>query len=223
MTYKEKYEQVLPNEELDPKAVCPGDFSFMNAPYLIPGFCYEQRCAECWEQEMPESAEAEEAKKAVKELFGIKDSGTTTEFETGAHRDSRENKGRCDLIPLEVAAYLFCHDSLTNDILEKIAAFMKSKDTAYLNTALMSFARQAYDNSLPTMMLEVSKHYDGGAARYGADNWKKGMPIYIYIDSALRHYFKWLRGDKDEPHDRAVVWNLMCCMWETDYHEDGMT
>jgi hypothetical protein len=27
---------------------------------------------------------------------------------------------------------------------------------------------------------------------------------------------KWRRGDKDEPHDRAFVWNLMCCIWEVD-------
>ena len=34
----------------------------------------------------------------------IKDSGSTTEFSTGAHRDARTGKGRIDLIPLEVAS-----------------------------------------------------------------------------------------------------------------------
>lgn len=34
----------------------------------------------------------------------IKDSGDRTEFETGAVRDMREGKGRCDLMPLDVVA-----------------------------------------------------------------------------------------------------------------------
>ena len=36
----------------------------------------------------------------------IKDSGDRTEFSTGAVRDMREGKGRCDLMPLEVVADL---------------------------------------------------------------------------------------------------------------------
>ena len=39
------------------------------------------------------------------------------------------------------------------------------------------------------------------------------MPVKIYIDSAVRHYLKFLRGDEDEPHDRAFCWNIMCAIW----------
>lgn len=148
--------------------------------------------------------------------FSIKTSGKTTEFETGAHRDSRENKGRCDLIPLEVVSHVLTCDKKTGDsILDDIAKFQLTRDTTHLYYALGTFERAYSDTE--TMLLEVSKHYEEGAEKYGADNWKKGMPIYIYIDSAVRHYLKWLRGDKDEPHDRAFVWNLMCCIWEEDY------
>ena len=69
------------------------------------------------------------------------------------------------------------------------------------------------------MLLEVAKHFEEGAKKYGENNWQKGIPPKCYIDSAVRHYLKWLRGDKDEPHDRAFVWNLMCCIWEVDYRE----
>jgi hypothetical protein len=70
------------------------------------------------------------------------------------------------------------------------------------------------------MFLEVAKHFEEGAKKYGDNNWRKGIPVYCYIDSALRHYLKWLRGDDDEPHDRAFVWNILCCVWEVDYHHE---
>ena len=145
--------------------------------------------------------------------MSIKSSGSTTEFDTGAHRDSREGKGRCDLLPLEVV-----RDYLGDGIVGYIANFMQDRDTADLYDALSAFADDAYEGNPYTMFLEVAKHYEEGGKRYGDNNWKNGMPVHIYIDSALRHYFKWARSDKDEPHARAFVWNLMCCIWEVDCH-----
>ena len=148
----------------------------------------------------------------------IKDSGDRTEFSTGAVRDMREGKGRCDLMPLEVVSDICSHCS--NDatkIFDNIALFMREKDTAYLNIAICCFADQAYQGSVYTMLLEVAKHFEEGAKKYGESNWQKGIPIKCYIDSAIRHYIKWVRGDKDEPHNRAFCWNLMCCIWEVDY------
>lgn len=69
------------------------------------------------------------------------------------------------------------------------------------------------------MFLEVAKHFEEGAKKYGENNWQRGIPVHCYIDSAIRHYLKWLRGDKDEFHCRAFCWNVMCCIWEVDYHE----
>ena len=161
----------------------------------------------------------------------IRDSGDRTQFESGAVRDMREGKGRCDLMPLEVVANLLPEtawdqeDKLTkrrDPILYEIEKFKNSNNTAWLESALWNFSRFAYNNSASTMLLEVAKHFEEGAKKYGENNWQKGIPVHCYIDSAVRHYLKWLRGDKDEPHDRAFVWNLMCCIWEVDYHkEDG--
>ena len=153
----------------------------------------------------------------------IKDSGNRREFESGAVRDMQEGKGRCDLMPLEVVARLFpCLDDGTNydydPILDKIAEFKRSNDTRCLLWALSRFAGRAYKYDGATMILEVAKHFEDGAKKYGENNWQKGIPPKCYIDSAVRHYLKWLRGDEDEPHDRAFVWNLMCCIWEVDYH-----
>ena len=145
----------------------------------------------------------------------IKDSGERRSFDTGAVRDIQEGKGRCDLMPLGVAAAVLHYDS----ILDCLYLFQTTGDTDHLCFAIKTFS-QAWD-SVPSMLLDVAKHFEEGALKYGENNWQKGLPVNCYIDSAVRHYLKWLRGDKDEPHDRAFVWNLMCCIWEVDYHVEN--
>lgn len=153
----------------------------------------------------------------------IKDSGDRTEFASGAVRDMREGKGRCDLMPLEVVA-----DLLASPVIAAIAKFQNScNETRFLYSALERFAVDRYSEKIDDtctkvdcdMLLEVAKHFEEGAKKYGESNWQKGIPVHCYIDSAVRHYLKWLRGDNDEPHDRAFVWNIMCCIWEVDYRE----
>lgn len=153
----------------------------------------------------------------------IKDSGARREFPTGAVRDIQDDKGRCDLMPLQVIANLL--DSLTGGdyILARIARFTNTKNTQHLYRVLIGFAAIAFNDSLENMILETSKHFEQGAKKYGENNWQKGLPVNCYIDSAIRHYLKYRRGDTDEPHDRAFVWNIMCCIWEVDYHRDTVT
>lgn len=143
----------------------------------------------------------------------IKDSGSRREFSTGAVRDDNGNKGRCDLLPLEVVFKILGCDQ----IILALNRFVKHRNSEHLYTALTMFGATRWDNR-ETMLLEVAKHFEDGAKKYGDNNWQKGLPVNCYIDSALRHYFKFRRGDMDEPHDRAFIWNLMCCIWEVDYH-----
>lgn len=151
----------------------------------------------------------------------ILDSGNRREFESGAVRDIQEGKGRCDLMPLDVAAKLF-HETIRRDetfnrygsdpVLINIAGFEEYGDPDALYSAMDYFSlRHNWD--IPTMFLEVAKHFEEGAKKYGENNWQKGIPVHCYIDSAVRHYLKYLRGDDDEPHDRAFVWNIMCAIW----------
>lgn len=142
----------------------------------------------------------------------IKDSGTRREFETGAVRDIQEGKGRCDLMPLDAVASCMCTHGNGDKILMAISKFAEKNERSYLYYCLNVFAD--YQNAdLTTMFLEVSKHFEEGAKKYGENNWQKGIPTHCYIDSAVRHYLKYLRGDTDEPHDRAFVWNILCCIW----------
>lgn len=144
----------------------------------------------------------------------ILDSGNRRTFESGAVRDMQEGKGRMDLVPLEVVSELLSGDM----IIVNVNDFLKTDDSKHLYAALHLFSVLSYSGKVQTMILEVAKHFEEGAKKYGENNWQKGLPPKCYIDSALRHYVKLLRGDDDEPHDRAFVWNLMCCIWEVDHH-----
>lgn len=163
----------------------------------------------------------------------IKDSGARREFATGAVRDIQEGKGRCDLLPLDVV--LNHCTKMADDNMFKfqhimflhINNFVEGGETRHLYRALAN-AIHMFNDDHYTMFLEVSKHFEEGAKKYGEYNWQKGIPTHCYIDSAVRHYLKYLRGDKDEPHDRAFVWNILCCIWTcihkpelNDYHPNN--
>lgn len=142
----------------------------------------------------------------------IQDSGQRREFATGAVRDIQEGKGRCDLLPLDVVTHL-----VFEAVLDRINDFKKTGHPHALENALVIFAGEAF-GGVPNMLLEVAIHFEEGAKKYGESNWQKGLPASCYVDSAVRHYLKYMRGDTDERHDRAFAWNLMCCAW-TCYHK----
>jgi hypothetical protein len=135
------------------------------------------------------------------------DSGSRREFETGSVRDVAEGKGRCDLLPLGVIA-----ERLHDDTLMHIENYIRGGKTNYLWLAVESFYDKCGWNAY-TSLLETAKQYEDGAKKYEPRNWEKGQPLHVYIDSAVRHYLKYMRGDKDEPHDRAFLWNMLCAIW----------
>ena len=155
----------------------------------------------------------------------IKDSGERKVFPSGGVRDMSEGKGRCDLLPLqEVVELLEYADE--RPALEKfspikgISYFIESAkehpfgcgDFQYIYFALYKFMEEAgWD--VYTTLIEVSKHFEEGAKKYKKNNWRLGLNASCYLDSGIRHYLKWKRGDRDEPHDRAFVWNMLCMLW----------
>lgn len=221
MTCKEKLIQDKPdwNERIRNKVLnseCPDYYGYLPKAKCLcftPNSLVAASCSECWDQECETGEHPTQPT--------IKDSGDRTLFESGAVRDMREGKGRCDLMPLEVVTeYHAFANELADDILYRISEFKRTgyKETSWLYGAIHAFNIQCYGDEY-TMFLDVAIHYEEGAKKYGPDNWQKGIPVYCYIDSAIRHYFKWKRGDKDEPHNRAFVWNLMCCIWEVDHRK----
>ena len=144
----------------------------------------------------------------------IKDSGDRTQYSTGAVRDCKEGKGRCDLMPLGVL-YSFFNDVIFKDIED----FRASGSTMDLLIAICHFGESMKWNPYE-MFIEASKHFEAGAKKYGENNWQKGIPVHSYIDSAVRHYLKYRAGWNDEPHDRAFIWNLMCGIWTAENHPE---
>lgn len=58
-------------------------------------------------------------------------------------------------------------------------------------------------------LMEISKHCENGAKKYGEHNVDKGIPIHSFIDSAFRHLAKYVEGWTDEPHLIAAAWNIL--------------
>jgi len=74
----------------------------------------------------------------------------------------------------------------------------------------MSKGKGRYDLLPSRALRRLAKHYENGANKYFANNWKLGIPLHSYADSAIRHIFNYLEGQTDEDHATAAVWNLMC-------------
>lgn len=69
-----------------------------------------------------------------------------------------------------------------------------------------------YDLISPIMIERLAKLLQRGAIKYTERNWEKGMPLSVYMDSAMRHLFKFLEGHRDEDHLIAAIWNLQALL-----------
>ena len=69
-------------------------------------------------------------------------------------------------------------------------------------------------------IIEVSKHCEEGARKYGEHNVDKGIPIHSLVDSAFRHLAKYTAGETDEPHLRAAAWNLLWALYMEARHPE---
>ncbi len=58
----------------------------------------------------------------------------------------------------------------------------------------------------------VAKQLEAGAIKYGERNWELGQPMSVYFDSAMRHMANFAKGEKDERHDVAAAWNILCML-----------
>ena len=72
----------------------------------------------------------------------------------------------------------------------------------------------------PAAIIRVSKHYEQGAKKYGRNNYQKGIPISAFMDSALRHIFKYLDGQNDEDHLSAAAFNILGAIQMEERNQD---
>ena len=61
-------------------------------------------------------------------------------------------------------------------------------------------------------ILRLSKHYEAGAKKYKRWNFRQGIPVSSFIDSACRHLAKYQCGMDDEDHLAAAAFNILGAM-----------
>ena len=99
-----------------------------------------------------------------------------------------------------------------DEVVEFINQYVRNGSIDSLYIAIRKFVdREGLHPS--TAILELAKHYEDGLQKYPERNWEKGISLKCYIDSGVRHYLRYMRGDKDEPHDRAFLWNMFGAIW----------
>ncbi|OKI54558.1 hypothetical protein A6A27_32035 [Micromonospora sp. CB01531] len=78
-----------------------------------------------------------------------------------------------------------------------------------------------YDLIDPGFLLRLAEHMRKGAEHYGEHNWVKGIPSSNYMASLLRHVEAYRRGEMDEDHLAAAVFNIMGLMRNegTEFHD----
>lgn len=152
-----------------------------------------------------------------------------------------KNKGRFDLIPLDVFQRLTEYannihrvendDTITMlDIVNKINGGISRGDyiaTLYnlaiiphITTPIHISRKEYFCNILPTMMLHLALHFQHGAEKYGPRNCERGIPLWSFIDSGMRHWNQYLLGRTDEDHYIATVWNFWMAKWTEINHPE---
>ena len=69
-------------------------------------------------------------------------------------------------------------------------------------------------------IMEVAKHCEEGARKYGERNIDKGAPLHSLLDSGARHLAKLIAGETDEDHLRAACWNLLWALQQRTTHPE---
>jgi hypothetical protein len=55
-------------------------------------------------------------------------------------------------------------------------------------------------------------HMNKGAKKYGVNNFEKGIPTDVYLESVDRHLASYMEGDRSEDHLSAIIFGVQGCM-----------
>ena len=183
---------------------CPSSYKYLpNPDYCAnPDRCHEDNCKRCWDREIPEKTcideYVEEKSEKIDKNMIYAHMGFSEE-QAEAIEDMIEGK------------------KTPNDI----------RDTLGLPHILDSGSRREFESgavrdiqegkgdmaSIPwESILRLSVHYEGGAKKYERWNFRKGIPVSSFIDSACRHLAKYQCGCDDEDHLAAAAFNVLGAM-----------
>lgn len=80
-----------------------------------------------------------------------------------------------------------------------------------------------YDLIPPKGLKRVAELFARGAEKYEDHNWRKGMPSSRFMASMMRHAESYRRGERDEDHIAAVVFNALALIQFEDTEWDDLT
>lgn len=69
-----------------------------------------------------------------------------------------------------------------------------------------------YDLISAVALRRVAETYGEGAAKYGDNNWRRGMNASVLVNHAMAHLVALLEGDTSEDHAAHAAWNLFALM-----------
>lgn len=78
-----------------------------------------------------------------------------------------------------------------------------------------------YDLLSPLFLRRLAVHTQKGGKVRGDRNWETGMPMDAVLDSAIRHLYNYLEGDRSEDHLAAAAWNVMNLIHTEEQIERG--
>jgi len=78
-----------------------------------------------------------------------------------------------------------------------------------------------YDLLSPLFLRRLAQHTQKGGQVRGDRNWEAGMPMAAVLDSAIRHLYNYLEGDRSEDHLAAASWNVMNLIHTEEQIERG--
>lgn len=81
--------------------------------------------------------------------------------------------------------------------------------------------RGRFDLLPPRAITRLAQRFEFGSKKYDDRNWENGILFSSLSSSALRHMFKYLKGDTDEDHLIAAVWNLMAIAEQEELIKEG--
>ena len=157
----------------------------------------------------------------------LQDSGKRQMFSTGSFREPKE--GAYHLFPGEALLYINKYknnfttiqnikskEEILNNIGINLFTFLVI--TPPLINPLKSILKAIYliekliqleDKVISANYKRLASHFEKGANKYAANNWRKGQPISRYFNSAFRHYLAIQDNKIDEDHKTAFYWNLI--------------
>lgn len=190
------------------------------------------------------------------ENYEIKMDGEKASFEGGATRYTKTGKGRYDLIPGEIIIDVINHaydtyykdGYMTTSKADIIQCAYQTGSARYYDTIInlinwhyvedgdvtkddnniesVKTTFNQFLNGLCSMLKTLAIHYEKGAAAYGVDNWKRGIPVCggdrggSFTDSMLRHLNQFLMKQVDECHEIACIWNAIGALYASRYNEN---